>query len=553
MNIRIKLVLVILPILIVAIVLAGISSYFVAARAVTKVATEFLDFKAFELEKYAEGQWNLLVENQVADRPDMVSAAQAGVESFARTIVRSATEAIIAVRPDGSLALQTTTVQPTPEETALLAGLYQSMPRGLQTLTLDGIDRVASGFHFGPFNWYVLVTEARSTFYGDVETITRSTLGILLLSLVVAVILLLLFVRYLTAPLSSMVGAMRRIIDSSDLSERVQVEYPDEIGQLSHTFNIMLGELQKAYDQIKHYAFDTVLAQKKEEKIRHIFQKYVPQELIDRFFQNPEAMLVGENRELAILFSDIRSFTTISEAMQPDDLVNSLNRYFTSMVEIIMNRDGVIDKYIGDAIMAFFGAPVRHDDDAVQSVLAALEMTEALDIFNEHQRGIGKPEFKIGIGINYGVVTVGNIGCNRKMDYTVIGDMVNLASRLEGLTKPYHQPLIFSEFLHEKVKDTFPCRLLDSVAVKGKTKGVKIYTARRTLSPAESQAWPLHGQAMDLYYARRFREAADAFGTVAGLLGQDDFASVSMAARCENFIKTPPSEDWGGVEVLHEK
>ncbi|MDX9957112.1 MAG: adenylate/guanylate cyclase domain-containing protein, partial [Spirochaetia bacterium] len=519
MNIRIKLVLVILPILIVAIVLAGISSYFVAARAVTKVATEFLDFKAFELEKYAEGQWNLLVENQVADRPDMVSAAQAGVESFARTIVRSATEAIIAVRPDGSLALQTTTVQPTPEETALLAGLYQSMPRGLQTLTLDGIDRVASGFHFGPFNWYVLVTEARSTFYGDVETITRSTLGILLSSLVVAVILLLLFVRYLTAPLSSMVGAMRRIIDSSDLSERVQVEYPDEIGQLSHTFNIMLGELQKAYDQIKHYAFDTVLAQKKEEKIRHIFQKYVPQELIDRFFQNPEAMLVGENRELAILFSDIRSFTTISEAMQPDDLVNSLNRYFTSMVEIIMNRNGVIDKYIGDAIMAFFGAPVRHDDDAVQSVLAALEMTEALDIFNEHQRGIGKPEFKIGIGINYGVVTVGNIGCNRKMDYTVIGDMVNLASRLEGLTKPYHQPLIFSEFLYEKVKDTFPCRLLDSVAVKGKTKGVKIYTARRTLSPAESQAWPLHGQAMDLYYARHFREAADAFGTVAGLLG----------------------------------
>jgi class 3 adenylate cyclase/HAMP domain-containing protein len=545
--------LVILPILIVAIVLAGISSYFVAARAVTKVATEFLDFKAFELEKYAEGQWNLLVENQVADRPDMVSAAQAGVESFARTIVRSATEAIIAVSPDGSLALQTTAVQPSADETAMLAGLYQTMPRGLQSLTLDGTERVASGFHFGPFNWYVLVTEARSTFYGDVETITRSTLGILLSSLVVAVILLLLFVRYLTAPLSSMVGAMRRIIDSSDLSERVQVEYPDEIGQLSHTFNIMLGELQKAYDQIKHYAFDTVLAQKKEEKIRHIFQKYVPQELIDRFFQNPEAMLVGENRELAILFSDIRSFTTISEAMQPDDLVNSLNRYFTSMVEIIMNRSGVIDKYIGDAIMAFFGAPVRHDDDAVQSVLAALEMTEALDLFNEHQRGIGKPEFKIGIGINYGIVTVGNIGCNRKMDYTVIGDMVNLASRLEGLTKPYHQPLIFSEFLYEKVKDTFPCRLLDSVAVKGKTKGVKIYTARRALSPAESQAWPLHEQAMDLYYARRFREAADTFGKVAGLLGQDDFASVSMAARCEVYIKTPPSEDWGGVEVLHEK
>ncbi|GAB1458041.1 hypothetical protein MASR2M48_33490 [Spirochaetota bacterium] len=199
----------------------------------------------------------------------------------------------------------------------------------------------------------------------------------------------------------------------------------------------MLDELQKAYDQIKKYAFETVLAQKKEEKIRHIFQKFVPQELIDRFFQNPEAMLVGENRELAVLFSDIRSFTSISETMKPDDLVNSLNHYFSSMVDIIMSHNGVIDKYIGDAIMAFFGAPVRRDDDAISSIKAALDMIEALDHFNEQQRGLGKPEFKIGIGINYGIVTVGNIGCDKKMDYTVIGDMVNLASRLEGLYKRF--------------------------------------------------------------------------------------------------------------------
>jgi len=552
-SIRLKIVLVVLPILLVAVVLAGMSSQIVATRAVTRVATEFLDFKASELEKYAESQWNLLVENNVADRPDMVAAAQAGVESFARSIIRSSTEMIIAVKQDGSIASRTSAIETGAEETAALAALFAAGLRGFQDVAIGGVERVVSGFPFGPFGWYMLVAEERAAFYGDVESITRSTVTILIASLAIATVLVLLFVRYMTGPLSSMVTAMRRIIDSGDMSERVEVQFPDEIGTMSHTFNIMLDELQKAYEQIKKYAFETVLAQKKEEKIRHIFQKFVPQELIDRFFQNPEAMLVGENRELAILFSDIRSFTTISESMRPDDLVNSLNRYFGSMVDIIMNRNGVIDKYIGDAIMAFFGAPVRHDDDAVQSVLAAMEMTEELDRFNANQRHLGKPEFKIGVGINYGTVTVGNIGCDKKMDYTVIGDTVNLASRIEGLTKPYHQPLIFSEFLYEHVKGAFPCRLLDSVAVKGKTKGVRIYTARRALGPHEKEAWAMHEQAMEHYYARRFREARDTFRDVTAALGRDDFASVSMAERSARYMASPPPEAWDGVEVLHEK
>ena len=411
--------LVVLPILLVSVVLAGMSSQIVASRAVTRIATEFLDFKASELEKYAESQWNLLVDNGVADRQDMVAAAQAGVESFARSIVRSSTEVIIAVKKDGSIVMRTSAILASPEETTVLAEMYGKAARGYQTVTIGNVDRVVSGFPFGPFGWYALVTENRTAFYGDVETITRTTLTILAISLVVAAVLVLFFVRYMTGPLTTMVSAMRKIIDSGDMSERVVVQFPDEIGTMSHTFNIMLGELQKAYDQIKKYAFETVLAQKKEEKIRRIFQKYVPQELIDRFFQNPESMLVGENRDLAILFSDIRSFTTISESMRPDDLVNSLNRYFSMMVDIIMHRNGIIDKYIGDAIMAFFGAPVKHDDDAVQSVMAAMEMTEALEHFNEHQRQTGKPEFKIGVGINYGIVTVGNIGCDKKMDYKI--------------------------------------------------------------------------------------------------------------------------------------
>lgn len=553
MSIRLKIVLVVLPILVVAVVLAGMTSQMIASRAVTRVATEFLDFKASELEKYAESQWNLIVENGVADRPDMVAAARAGVEAFALGIVRSDTEAIVAVGPDGAVRMRTSSVEALAGEAESLAALYASGTRGFQLLRLGGVERAASGFPFGPFGWYALVTEERDAFYGDVDAIVRGTAAILAVSLAAAVVLVLLFVRHMTGPLTAMVVAMRRIIDSGDLSERVPVEFADEIGTLSHTFNLMLEELRKAYDQIKKYAFNAVLAQKKEAKIRHIFQKFVPQELIDRFFQNPEAMLVGENRELAILFSDIRSFTTISESMRPDDLVNSLNRYFSMMVDIIMERHGVIDKYIGDAIMAFFGAPVGHADDAASSVLAALEMTEALDEFNRGQVAAGKPEFKIGIGINYGVVTVGNIGCDKKMDYTVIGDMVNLASRLEGLTKPYRQPLILSEFLYDKVKDEFPCRSLDLVAVKGKTKGVRIYTARRAVTPAEAKAWAVHEEAMAMYMARRFREASIMFKSVTDELGPDDYASTMMSERCERYALEPPPDDWDGVEVLHSK
>jgi class 3 adenylate cyclase len=345
---------------------------------------------------------------------------------------------------------------------------------------------------------------------------------------------------------------MEKIISTNDLSNRVTVEYHDETGKLAHTFNIMVGALEKATNQIKQYAFKAVLAQKNEHKIRNIFQKYVPNEVIETFFKNPESMLVGEDRVVSILFSDIRSFTSISEQMQPDDLVSSLNRYFTKMVDIIMARNGTVDKYIGDAIMAFFGAPVKHEDDALQSVMAGIEMIDGLEEFNRQQREYGKPEFKTGIGINYGVVTVGNIGTDKKMDYTIIGDMVNLASRMEGLTKKYHQQLLISESLYLKIKDKLPCRLIDSVAVKGKTKGVKIFTAKKSLTEEENRAWVFHNQAMNHYYKREFREAIGLYQQVIEIL-PDDHAAEVMADRCRAYLKSAPPKDWDGTEIMTEK
>jgi class 3 adenylate cyclase/HAMP domain-containing protein len=552
MSIRLKIILVVLPLIIVTLLLAGVTSYFSATNGITRVAKEFMDFKAYELEKYAYSQWDLLVENNLTDRPEMVLATQQGVESFARSIIRSDTEIILAVDEKGVVQMATSPIEIKPEELSFIQQAAQERKTELLTPVLGGVERVARGFYFEPFRWYFLVTEEKSAYYRDVNKITQQTIYLLAGASIAAVLLLWIFTQILMRPLVKVVATMQGIIRSGDLSHRVEVEYQDEIGELSHTFNLMIGELERAYKQIKKYAFEAVLAQKKEQRIRHIFQKYVPQELIDKFFANPESMLVGDNRVLSILFSDIRSFTTISEAMAPDDLVNCLNRYFSSMVDIIMNRKGIIDKYIGDAIMAFWGAPVKHDDDALQSVLAGLDMMDEVEVFNAHQREIGKPEFRIGIGINYGVVTVGNIGCERKMDYTVIGDMVNLASRMEGLTKTYHQPILISESLHMKVQDALPCRLLDTVAVKGKTRGVKIFTVRRSLKPEEERVWSLHNEGMELYYARKFKEAEQKFKAVLEI-DPEDFNARQLLDRCVVYAKDPPPEGWDGVEVMKTK
>jgi class 3 adenylate cyclase/HAMP domain-containing protein len=552
MSIRVKIVLIVLPLIIATLLLTGASSFFSATNAITGIAKEFLGFKAAEFQKYAESQWLLLVENNMTERPSMVAATQAAMESYADSIVRSATEVIFALDSQLEVAMQTAELAVAEGEREALRQILESRTTDLITPRISGVDRVANGFYFEPFDWYIVVSEQRDTFYSQVNQITQRTGIILVVAIILGVIMVLVFASYLTNPLTRVALTMEKIISTNDLSNRVQVEYNDETGKLAHTFNIMVGALETAYKQIKRYAFDAALAQKKEHKIRTIFQKFVPADVIDEFFANPEKMLVGENRVISILFSDIRSFTTISEQMMPDDLVNSLNRYFTIMVDIIFARGGTVDKYIGDAIMAFFGAPARHEDDALQSVLAGIEMNAALEEFNAQQRELGKPEFRIGVGINYGVVTVGNIGTDKKMDYTIIGDMVNLASRMEGLTKKYHQPLLISESLHQKVKDDVVCRLIDSVAVKGKTKGVKIYTARKRLSEEENRAWTLHNTAMESYYRRDFDEAIGYFQNVQKIF-PDDYASQLMIDRCHQFKVKPPPENWDGVEIMTEK
>jgi len=553
MSIRWKIFLIVLPLIVATLGLTGGLSFFSTRNGITRIAKDFLGFKADELRKQAESQWSLLVQNNLTGEPDMVSATKSAVEGYAGSIVGNPAELILAVGADGSIPMSTSSVTPTESEKEALAGLARSRTSDLiPFVSIGGRERVAKGFWFDPFKWYILITEDRAAFYSLVNQITMQT-GISLLGAIgVGALLVLIFAGYLTRPLTRVVSTMKSIISTNDLSQRVVVEYHDEIGQLAQTFNLMVTELEKAYQQIKTYAFKAVLAQKEEQKIKNIFQKYVPSDVITELSKNPDKMLVGDNRVVSVMFSDIRSFTSISEKMNPDDLVSILNSYFSLMVDIIMERKGIVDKYIGDAIMAIFGAPLRHDNDGLQSVLAGIDMIEALNGWNVRQEKNKRPAFHIGVGINYGVVTVGNMGTDKKMDYTVIGDTVNLASRLEGLTKKYHQPLIYAESLQSKVKDALPWRLLDKVAVKGKTKGVRIFTAKKSPTPQEKEAWQIHNAGMDEYYGKNFPRALSLFRDVQRILPTDDAAGM-LIQRAQGYLKNPPPPHWEGVEQMTEK
>ena len=552
MRIRWKLILVVLPLIITPLLLVSLAASLAARNGITRVATDFLQFKADELANYAQSQWNLLSENGLEGNPEFVAVSKAAVESFARSLVRSDSELILAVESSGSVALKTAELELEPAEQAALAELAAGGRTGWLQVRLGGEARVGQGLRFAPFDWYLLVTERRRSFYQAVRQISYQSVLILACSLAAAAALLILFIRYLTQPMAQIAGAMKQIITAGDLTRRVELEYRDEVGELGHTFNLMTGELEKAHNQIKSYAFRAVVAQKKEQKIRHIFQKYVPADVIDQFFSNPEAMLVGDKRQLAVMFTDIRGFTTISEKLPPEEIVESLNAYFSPMVDVVQAHGGIVDKYIGDAIMAFFGAPVKHDNDALQAVNCGFGMLEALATFNARQSQRGKATFTVGIGVNYGEVTVGNIGSDKKMDYTVIGDMVNLASRLEGLTKYYRVPFLVSEPVYRLVASRVQCRLADRVVVKGKTESTAIYVPRRKLTAQEAKGWKLYDGGVESYYRKAFGEAVRLLAAALELL-PDDTLTQTFLARAHLLEKEPPGSDWTGITVIPEK
>jgi len=211
------------------------------------------------------------------------------------------------------------------------------------------------------------------------------------------------------------------------------------------------------------------------------FQHYVPPAVVEGLVSGADRLrLGGEKRELTVLFSDIRGFTSMSEAMAPEDLVKLMNEYFTAMTDKVFEHRGSLDKYIGDAVMAVYGAPVAEPRHAALACRTALEMLTVLDALKANWRHLGLPAIDIGVGINTGPMIVGNMGSASRFNYTVVGDSVNLASRIESLNKTYGTSILVSEYTYEVVKDEFPfAREIDSVRVRGRTQPVRLYELMR--------------------------------------------------------------------------
>ncbi len=295
------------------------------------------------------------------------------------------------------------------------------------------------------------------------------------------------------------------------------------------------------------------LEAKQRKAIRHIFAQKVSANVVDDLLKKKDQdIFVAQQRDISILFSDIRSFTNISEQLDsPRKLIDLLNIYMTPMVQSIMQHKGTVDKFIGDAIMAYWNAPFEIENHADKAVTSALEQIQSLDLVNQQLKEKYQLEIDIGIGINTGLATIGEMGSKGRSDYTAIGDSVNLASRLEGLNKNYGSHIIISEFTMGQLQQSYAIRELDKVRVKGKKEAIRIY---EVLPTAQAKAFQTQAenyqQALYTYYQGDFATASKAFARLNNQSPQTLYQLYLQ--RCEYLLQHPP-EDFDGVYTFTSK
>ncbi len=299
-----------------------------------------------------------------------------------------------------------------------------------------------------------------------------------------------------------------------------------------------------------------------EKRMKTTLYRYMTPGVAERVMAlGEDALMEGERKEVTILFSDIRGYTTLTENLEAAEVVRLLNDYFETMVEAVFDCEGTLDKFIGDALMAVFGAPLPLENHALAAVKSALDMRHRLEVFNRERAGQSEAQIRIGIGISSGEVVSGNIGSQKKMEYTVIGDGVNLSSRLESITKQYGCDIVISEHTYEMCKPLVWVRELDLIRVKGKNEPVGIYDVldfkEHPLSADLETFLEMFRQGRIAYTNGNFEQAIrifkDAYNLSPQALGRPDEACKLFVSRSEDYQVAPPPDDWGGVYTMKTK
>jgi adenylate cyclase len=325
--------------------------------------------------------------------------------------------------------------------------------------------------------------------------------------------------------------------------------------QYHFVFDISIPVLQTILLMLINLSYGFLFENRKSRVLRKAFSQYVPPAHVKEISENPDAYsFEGESRELTVLFADIRNFTSISETLDASQLKQLLNRYFTPMTEIIFRCGGTIDKYVGDMIMAFWGAPVedlQHREHALEAALNMVKKTEALQ---DEFRALGIPDFHIGIGLNTGNMNVGDMGSEFRRSYTVLGDAVNLGSRIEGTTKFYGVKISVGEQTQAN-QEKFLFRKLDRVKVKGKQQAVEVYECigwRAEASPELLEEIKQHERAISLYFAQQWDAALTIFSELRTKYPNTKIYHM-LAERIQYFKTNPPGADWDGAHERLEK
>jgi adenylate cyclase len=397
---------------------------------------------------------------------------------------------------------------------------------------VDGVEYFAAASHFdlgGGLAWNVGAIAPQSDFLGDLEKTTQVSLLVSAVALLLALLLATTLAGRVAAPLVNLAEEMEKVGRFELGGAPPPRSMFTEIASMNRALVAMKGGLSS-------------------------FASYVPRDLVRAVLASgEEATLGGRTKPMTVFFSDLAGFTSIAEAMTPDELVSLLGTYFDEMTRAIAGNGGTIDKFIGDAVMAFWNAPVDEPKHAARACEAALACVATLRAMKTRDAAFERLSARIGIAT--GDALVGNIGSHDRMNYTVMGDTVNLASRLEGLGKVYGAAVLVSEATHAGASERVVMRAVDVVAVKGRVKGVRIY---EPLTPRKgAPAWMLEleqlsAAALDAYVARRWSDAIAGWGRALEVDPADKPARV-MRDRAAEYEKDPPGDAWSGVHVMNEK